>query len=197
MRNTRFGTRKLIFEDGSGVWLRRRHCRRGSGDKEVLGGGFEAVVVIAAITEDHQRTKGDSKLEEALNAWNILFDSGDEAEKSDMLGERERKRSNRELNLARQGGRLEHRGFELGQGLERAQGADGRPPHFMHSHRELGTLGQPGGNERTIAVFCDVRGKAQLHREVVRKTRADVATGPVVGVVRLDGNSSFSDEGAG
>ena len=80
MRNTRFGTRKLIFEDGSGVWLRRRHCRRGSGDKEVLGGGFEAVVVIAAITEDHQRTKGDSKLEEALNAWNILFDSGDEAE---------------------------------------------------------------------------------------------------------------------
>ena len=79
MGETRLSSWELVLEDGSGVWLRGGHSRRGSGDKKILGGGFEAVIAIAAVTEDHQRIKGDGELKETLDARDILFDSRDEA----------------------------------------------------------------------------------------------------------------------
>ena len=72
--------------------MRGGHSRRGSGDKKILGGGLEAVIAIAAVTEDHQRIKGDGELKETLDARDILFDSSDEAKKGDVMGEREGKR---------------------------------------------------------------------------------------------------------
>ena len=113
------------------------------------------------------------------------------------MGEREGERGFGELGLARQCGRLEQSGFVLGQGLERAEGADGRPPHFVHSSRELRALGQPIGNKGPVAIFSDVGGKTQLHRKVIGKARTGVSTRPVIGVVRLNRDRGFSNKRTG